>query len=73
MCEILTLDTIVLEGIFESPTEDSDSQEDAEGYWPRYRRGLDEWFLRTCPGADKELNEFMKSYVPEPDTDDDFR
>ena len=71
MRKILTLDTIVLEGIFESPTEDLNSQEDAEGHWPRYERGLEEWFLRACPGADKELDEFMESYALEPVTDDD--
>ena len=73
MREILTLDTIVLERILVSPSENLDSQEDAEGHWPRYERGLEEWFLRACPGADKELNEFMESYKRELDTKNDFR
>ena len=66
MRSILTLDTIVLEGILKlSPTEDLDPQEDAEGHRPRPERGLENWFLRACLGAEKDSFEFMESYERE--------
>ena len=65
MRKILTLDALVLRGILESPSQKLHGLEYTEQYWPRYRRVLEEWFLRARPGAEKELADFMACYALE--------
>ena len=74
MRKILTLDSIVLEGILESRHDQSSLQEYHEGYYGQCERTLEKWFLRACPGAERELGdfmeEFMESYERELDAND---
>ena len=68
--KVLTLDTIVLEGLLGSATEDPDFdedpwEEDAELAWSKVARILEQWFLRALPGADMELADFLvSSHMP---------
>ena len=63
MRKILTLDSIVLEGILESRHDRLSLQEYHEGYFGKCERVLEKWFLRACPGAERELGDFMESFT----------
>ena len=63
MRKILALDALVLGGLLESPAQNLFCQEYPDGSAPHHKRHksvLEEWFLRACPGAEKELDDFIE-------------
>ena len=69
MRKILTLDALVLRGILASPSQKLHGLKYTEECRPRYRRLLEQWFLRARPGAEKELADFMAYYALEAQAD----